>query len=116
VIDDALLDDIYEAALLPDRWEGLLGSICTFAECQGGAVIAIEPMGTATGPAVLRYKATGRYAEVYSNFKEVARIPNPALTAPSATGSGISSPIWRSARRRSLTPTKAISGSSILRA
>ena len=33
--------------------------------------------GNGYRPAVLRYKATGRYAEVYSNFKEVARIPNP---------------------------------------
>ena len=40
--DHALIDRIYEAAIIPENWPGILEEISTIAGCYGGTLLSID--------------------------------------------------------------------------
>jgi DNA-binding CsgD family transcriptional regulator len=62
ILDEHLLDRIYEAAAIPEYWPDVLEKLATIAGAQAGALVAfrgIEPLG---------HTSSSRYREGYDDF------------------------------------------------
>src|SRR5690606_16031134 len=62
ILDEHLLDRIYEAAAIPEYWPDVLEKLATIAGAQAGALVAFrgtEPLG---------HTSSSRYREGYDDF------------------------------------------------
>jgi hypothetical protein len=75
MLDSQLIDAVYEAAIVPEKWDALLHSLCASGDFQGGAMLAIAPM-TSVAPMALRRKSALKYNEVYADLDLMAQVPN----------------------------------------
>lgn len=65
--DDALIDRIYEAAIVPELWPRVLAELCILAGAWASGLLAFDPVGE------MRYVATESYQEAFARFVELGR-------------------------------------------
>ena len=55
-----MFDEIYEAALVPERWVDVLDAIGTPSGSRGGALISIQAQGKVDAISPSRHRASAR--------------------------------------------------------
>ena len=69
--EQLLIDQIYEASVVPELWPSLLESIADHTGSHGGALLAIDPEAAVTAfSGSERYKTTESYARTYQAYYE----------------------------------------------
>ncbi len=75
--DTALIDNVYEAAFLPERWPDVLDRLCGIAECSQGLIFAND------GPSVGRWIGNDAIQESMRVYEEEGWAERDVITARS---------------------------------
>ena len=75
--DDQIIDQIYEAAIVPENWPNVMDSLAPLADCDGGFVFVVDELQH------VRFASSERYVPLLNTFVNDGWIPR-NLRAPRA--------------------------------